>query len=416
MLQQSAGSAQEMPPKLVAVVPPEIERLHFGPEQPSRPVSYDLINIAPQMRDEFDEDDLNELADSIKNVSLLQPIIAYEMPPKLAEWYLGICNQTWGRQVTLEDWKPQENGNYIILAAGERRYRAVGKLIDNESRQPSEVDMEAFVRRCEEPMDLMRVQVAENIHSRPKPYQYAVILNGIYKLGQEIGLYETPEDFIKDAPAGRRTTKRALQFFELPPSVREAVAGEQIGYGHSISLLPYCKAYKEYLDRNGVTDEAELQSLMANMMEVRIGLLMANQWTVSKLEKSIIPTWIDEMAYNQMDMVEFMRGAVDDFATAEHKRILKSKRDVINGAAHSLDGMTKSLAMFRQSGPEFFNGLAPNVKHSLGQLAVTLNQMSEDYIGTSIGETVARLATETTALQTSIPAADEADPNQSSIF
>ncbi len=154
----------------------------------------DIFPNPDQPRRNFDEEKLNELAESIKEHGLLQPILV----------------------------KPEGNRYYII--AGERRYRA-SKLAGLDR-------ISCIVRECSE-QEMTEKALIENIQR----HDLSPVEEGLAyaRLMQEYGL--TQEQVAKRVGKGRPTVANLLRIIQLPEEVLQLLRKEQISLGHAKVLL-----------------------------------------------------------------------------------------------------------------------------------------------------------------------------------
>lgn len=170
-----------------------------------REVDIDLIRPNPnQPRKHFDEEALNELADSIRKHGMIMPIVVNEM----------------------------ENGRYMIIA-GERRYRAA--KIAGKTKVP--VVIRSYTDR-----EIKEISLIENLQREDlNPIEAANAMKQLmdeYRLTQE----ELAERIGKSRPAVTNT----LRLLSLTPEVISMVAAGKLSAGHARALvtLPEDAQYK----------------------------------------------------------------------------------------------------------------------------------------------------------------------------
>lgn len=165
-----------------------------------------VIEIEPnreQPRKIFDEEALEELANSIKEYGLLQPII-----------------------VTKKD-------GYYEIIAGERRWRA-SKLAGME-------EIPAIIREDDDKKNT-EIALIENIQREDlNPYEKAV---GIKNLMQEYGLRQ--EDVAKKLGKSRSAIANSVRILNLDPRVLEFAKEGKLTEGHCKSLLPITDPERQY--------------------------------------------------------------------------------------------------------------------------------------------------------------------------
>ncbi len=157
-----------------------------------------VSGIAPnprQPRGGFDEDELAELAASIREVGLLQPILVREVGPERYE-----------------------------LVSGERRLRAA--KLSGMTRIP------AIVRATSD-QDMLREAVIENIHrSQLNPLEEAAAYQ---QLLEDFNV--THEELARRLGRSRPSLTNSLRLLSLPPSVQRKVAAGVLSAGHAKAIL-----------------------------------------------------------------------------------------------------------------------------------------------------------------------------------
>ncbi len=160
-----------------------IERLHPGPAQPRR---------------RFDEDALEELAVSIRNYGLIQPIVATP--------------------------RPNTPGHYDILA-GERRWRA--------AQRAGLHDVPVVVRDTESSRHLELALIENLQRSDLTPIEEARAYASILDLHGY-----THAEMADRVGKDRSTVSNALRLLKLPTSVQDMLQEGRLGMGHARALLP----------------------------------------------------------------------------------------------------------------------------------------------------------------------------------
>lgn len=174
-----------------------------------------LEQIVPntrQPRQVFDEDDLNELAASIREVGVLQPIVVRRIPlnEQPSETLKGF----------LED-KPEARYELIM---GERRLRA-SELAGLDT-------IPAIVRHTEDE-DLLRDALLENLHrAQLNPLEEAFAYQ---QLMADFGA--TQEELSKKIARSRPQIANTLRLLKLPASVQKKVSAQVLSAGHARALL-----------------------------------------------------------------------------------------------------------------------------------------------------------------------------------
>ncbi|HEY9290157.1 MAG TPA: ParB/RepB/Spo0J family partition protein [Microlunatus sp.] len=153
-----------------------------------------------QPRTVFDEDELNELVESITEVGLLQPIVVRP---------LG---------------EPGEDNAQYELVMGERRWRA--------SQLAELPAIPAIVRRTEE-ADLLRDALLENLHrTQLNPLEEAAAYQ---QMLEDFGCSQ--EELAQRIKRSRPQISNTIRLLRLPPTVQRRVAAGVLSAGHARALL-----------------------------------------------------------------------------------------------------------------------------------------------------------------------------------
>lgn len=158
----------------------EIEKIHANPNQPRR---------------EFNEEALNELADSIRELGVIQPI-------------------------TL---RKNDDDSYQIIA-GERRFRA--------SQLAGKTTIPAYILNAND-KDTMEMALIENIQREDlNPLEIALAYQ---QLIEQHNLSQ--EQLSKRVGKGRATIANFLRLLKLPGNIQVALKEKRIDMGHAKALL-----------------------------------------------------------------------------------------------------------------------------------------------------------------------------------
>lgn len=159
-------------------------------------INIDLISPNPdQPRTEFDEEALNELASSIKELGIIQPISLRKM----------------------------SNNSYQIIA-GERRYRA--------AKRAGLKSLPAYVRTVEDET-VMEMALIENIQR--EDLNAVEIALTFQKLIEQYNL--TQEKLSERVGKKRTTIANYLRLLKLPAEIQLGLKNKVIDMGHARSLL-----------------------------------------------------------------------------------------------------------------------------------------------------------------------------------
>lgn len=205
----------------------------------------EIIPNSRQPREVFDEDELAELAASITEVGVLQPIVV--RPIKATD------EPTEALRALLET-KPEARYELIM---GERRLRA--------SELAGNVTVPAIIRETDDD-DLLRDALLENLHRvQLNPLEEA---SAYQQLMADFGA--TQEELAKRIARSRPQIANTLRLLKLPPSVQRKLAAGSISAGHARALLGLQTS--EDMERLAERIVAEGLSVRTTEELVRLGL------------------------------------------------------------------------------------------------------------------------------------------------
>ncbi|MBO4674336.1 MAG: ParB/RepB/Spo0J family partition protein [Bacteroidaceae bacterium] len=214
-------------------------------------IDISLIERNPlQPRRDFDEEALQELADSIAEIGIIQPITLREM----------------------------ENGRYQIIA-GERRWRA--------SQKAGLSSIPAYIRTANDE-NVMEMALIENIQRQD--LNSIEIALAYQHLIDEYNL--TQEKLSERVGKKRATIANYLRLLKLPAPVQVAIQNHQIDTGHARSLLALedpkaqVKLFQEI--QNKGYSVRQVEELVKNFNE-------KNQVKITDGKSSASPVLTDEM-------------------------------------------------------------------------------------------------------------------------
>ena len=148
-----------------------------------------------QPRKVFQEDALNELAESIKNFGILQPLLV------------------------------QKKGDYYQIIAGERRWRAA-KIAGLK-------EVPVVIKDLSE-KEILEISLIENLQREDlNPIEEA---KGYQQLLQEFGM--TQEELAKRVSKSRSAITNTLRLMNLSEKVQEMLSDGRLSAGHARALLP----------------------------------------------------------------------------------------------------------------------------------------------------------------------------------
>jgi ParB family chromosome partitioning protein len=172
-----------------------------------------------QPREYFDEEGLNALAESIREVGVLQPVLVREA----------------------------DDGYELI--AGERRWRA--------ARRVGLQTVPAIVRVADDALALQQA-IVENVQREAlDPLEEAAAYQ---QLIEDFSL--THEDVARRVGKSRATVTNYLRLLQLPPTVQRYLHDGSLRRGHAIALLGTPdRAFQEQLARRAVAEDLSVRAL-----------------------------------------------------------------------------------------------------------------------------------------------------------
>lgn len=230
----------------------------------------DIDSIIPntrQPRSVFDEDELAELAQSIKEVGVLQPVIVRPLSEPLPD-------------------NPQARYELIM---GERRWRA-SKLAGNTS-------VPAIVRRTADE-DLLRDALLENLHrAQLNPLEEAAAYQQLLEDFQC-----TQEELSRRIARSRPQISNTLRLLKLPPLVQRRVAAGVISAGHARALL-------------SLTDPAAMEKLAQRIVAETMSVRQVEEIVAMADEASIVATPVSRQRSQSPELQDLSVRLGDHFDT-----------------------------------------------------------------------------------------------------
>ncbi|MBU1202439.1 ParB/RepB/Spo0J family partition protein [Patescibacteria group bacterium] len=214
-------------------------------------VPVDQIVANPwQPRTHFDSDNLNELAESIKQHGFLQPLIV------------------------------SKEGNNYQLIAGERRLRA--------SQILGLTHVPVIVRQVSD-RDKLELSIVENIQRRDlNPLETA---NSYKRLMEEFGL--TVEEVAEQLGKGVSTVNNFLRLLKLPILIKEALAKGEITFSHAKLILS--RQSKE--EQIKLFKEIKKHDLTVSQLE-EINKKESLKYKKDKPRDPVLASWEDKLTKN----------------------------------------------------------------------------------------------------------------------
>lgn len=181
-----------------------------------RVIYINLSAITPnpnQPRKTFDDDSLNELAESIKSQGVIQPIIVEEYAP----------------------------GKYSIIA-GERRFRAA--QIAGLNTIPSIIKSFGEIQRME--VSLIENVQRENLNPIEEAFAYQYLI-------QKSGY--TQEEVARKVGKSRSAVTNSIRLLNLPDTIKDDLISGLITSGHARAILSLVNPSDQMLLRNKIVED-----------------------------------------------------------------------------------------------------------------------------------------------------------------
>lgn len=183
-----------------------------GPGLQEIPIG-DLSPNPHQPRAHFDEESLNDLSASIREIGVLQPLLVRRL----------------------------DNGRYELIA-GERRWRA--------AQRAGLLTVPAVVKTTDD-LSSMEQALVENLHRQDlSPLEEA---SAFQQLIDDFGL--THDDVAKRVGKSRSSVTNALRLLALPPAIQALLADGRLSAGHAKALLGTPdRAFQESIAKKAVAE------------------------------------------------------------------------------------------------------------------------------------------------------------------
>ncbi len=268
---------------------------HSDPEVIQEPLEVSIDMIEPnrgQPRKNFDDDALQELADSIRQYGVIQPLIV------------------------------QKKDDYYEIIAGERRWRA--SRIAGLKKLP--VIVKEYTDR-----EVMEISLIENIQREDlNPIEEA---SAYKKLMEEYNLRQ--DEVAQRVSRSRAAIANSVRLLNLDQRVQDMVVNEMLTTGHARALLSITDPNLQYSTAQRVFDEKmsvrEVEKLVRKLLEA------------PKPEKKPPVSETLMTVYNSM--AEAMKASLGTKVTIAPKSAQKGKIEIEYYSADELDRLCDLLKM-----------------------------------------------------------------------
>tara|TARA_B100001142_G_scaffold52824_1_gene50685 strand:- start:45146 stop:46015 length:870 start_codon:yes stop_codon:yes gene_type:complete len=192
-----------------------------------------IVSISPnpaQPRKKFKEDDIQELAESIKNHGVLQPIIIRNNP---------------------------NNQNEYLLIAGERRLRA-SKIAGLEK-------IPAIIKKVDD-QENVELAIIENIQRKNLS---ALEEAAAYKqLADEYNLIQ--EEIAQKVGKSRSAIANSIRLLELPNEIQLMLQEEKLSVGHAKLLLTIDSSKQNFFAKLVIDKNLSVRDLESNIKKISV--------------------------------------------------------------------------------------------------------------------------------------------------
>ena len=264
--------------------------------EPEKELTLPIDKIEPnpdQPRNQFDEDTLQELSDSIKQYGMLQPIL-----------------------VTPKD-------DFYEIIAGERRWRAAKLAGLNE--------VPVMIRKYNE-NEVVEIALIENIQrDNLNPIEEALAFK---RLLTEFNLKQ--DEVAERVSKSRTAVTNAMRLLKLNEKVQQMVIDEMLTTGHARALLGIEDQEQQYIIAQKIFDE----KLSVRDTEKLVKSLQ-NEKKKKKEEKEKIDPKLEAVYH---DLEEQMKGILGTKVCINHKDAKKGKLEI---EYYSQDELDRIIDMIR---------------------------------------------------------------------
>lgn len=262
-------------------------------ENVSRETLIRITDIEPnksQPRKKFDEDSLQELADSIKQYGIIQPLIL------------------------------QKKGKYYEIIAGERRWRA--------ARMAGLKEVPAIIKEYS-PQEVIEIALIENIQREDlNPIEEAQTYQ---RLIEEFHLKQ--DELAERVSKSRTAITNSMRLLKLDGRVQQMLIDELISSGHARALLAIEDPEKQYYLACKIFDEK---------MSVRETERLVKQVLSNKPEKALAATREDDFIYR--DLEEKFKHIFGTKVSIQRKNNNKGKIEIEYYSEEELDRLVDLIA------------------------------------------------------------------------
>ncbi len=245
-----------------------------------------------QPRKLFQDEDLEELSKSIKEVGIIQPLIV----------------------------KMDEKDDSFMIVAGERRWRAAQKAGLHE--------VPIILRECDN-KDMLEIALIENIQRQDlnvieeaEAYQMLQIK---YNLNQE--------DISKKVGKDRTTITNTLRILKLPPEIQRDIIDETLSMGHARALL--------------ALENKDLQLEVRNLIKIKDLNVRQTEQIIRKLKQKKDQKNTLSRVYQENPNLLFLSESLQKYFGTKVTIKGRGKKGKIEISYHSFDDLERILDLMK---------------------------------------------------------------------
>lgn len=235
-------------------------------KNPSWIVTYLPLNLVirfPQVRETFDQLELQELADDIAHDDVIQPSIVFRFSERDFYTYVDILNRISKKELVTQGMPFEKNVKgekwFYVLIAGERRFRSHNLLWEEGcsecKKRAKEEGRILKIGECYKKHEVLiyekvkvnmginqrldrakSIQFRENLYVKPPIEEEAQALRNYYDYLKEIEVGLSIPGFAKKVGFSVERVKKAIWFCDLPEKIKLAVKAKLISYGNALEV------------------------------------------------------------------------------------------------------------------------------------------------------------------------------------
>lgn len=306
--------------------------------------------LLTQTRDIVNADQSDLEASLLSPTGLLNQVDVVKLDQPCFETYMEFVNRTWGSKHSLEDFENQVfQGMYYTVGAGHSRTISIKNIIRHD---PTASDMmRVKIHPAKTPEEIIKLQIDENIHTKPRVEREAQAIVEAYMWGLEQGHYTTRAEFLErfGSKVSKGKLDKALAFAELPPAMREFVFAGHIPFSVALELGDGLQQLQQFeAVKMGVTSydsmSDEEHRILSELVSLRINEIIMHLSTTKNLKtpskgcayiESLRKTWQAEIDKSQNSTHEVE--SLTLFTAADQQRQYLSRR--VEETTHQLNSV-----------------------------------------------------------------------------